>query len=137
MQQTHHATDAWYTASLQVSSKKFSSWAAAQQLLTKLELLMHWEADINNMLELLKDTQHEFGCLPSQTTDEPMPQAPIQIDIELDHSNDHTRMAILVRIARRELETKAVLKTTSMEIRRKLEVAHTVLMHAFWQVGII
>jgi len=112
----------------------------------KLELqqLQSWEADINTMLKLLQDTQHGFGCLPSQTTDEPMLQAAkIQLDIPLDDpssaqkDNVCNRLAILVTLAKSTmtgLENMQMSKANSMEIRRELEAVHTVLMHAFWEV---
>jgi hypothetical protein len=147
MQPTHHATNAWCNAALQMSRKKLPSWAAAaQKLSTKLELqqLQSWEADINNMLKLLQDTQHGFSCLPSQTTDEPMLQAAkTQFDVQLDRTfssqlrNACSRLAALVIFAKSTMtgvENMQTSKANSMEIRRELEVVHTVLMHAFWEV---
>ncbi len=145
MQQTHHATDAWCIASLQMTCKKFPCPAAASQTLgTKLELLQSWEADINKMLKLVQDTQHGFGCLPSQTTDEPTLQAAkIQLDVQLDcpfssqPGNACNRLAVLMTSAKSSmpgLENMHISKADSMHVRRELEAVHTVLMHAFWEV---
>ena len=134
----------WCIASLQMSCKKFSCWAAASRTLgTKLELLESWEADINTMLKLLQDTQHGFSCLPSRTTDEPMLKGAIRFDVPLEHpssfqkGNVYNRLAILVASAESTmtgLKKMQTSKANSMEIWRKLETVHTVLMHAFWEV---
>ncbi len=121
-----------------MSHKSLLSLAAVSRECSKrLELLKQWEADIASMIQLLTDTQRRLES-PGLTKAQ-MQQA--SIDAELDHAFSsrnscvYDRLALLVKTAKSLItgrENMAVSRCDGPEV--ELEMAHAVLMRAFWEV---
>ena len=152
----------FFTNSLQVSHKSLLSLAAvSREFSQRLELLKQWEADIASMIQLLTDTQRrlEFPGL----TDAQMQQASVDAELDLAFSSRNSdvydRLALLVATAEylvagrenmAERENIAGHRNIAghdnmaalMELAShcggpevELEMAHAVLMRAFWDVS--
>ncbi|KAL0020066.1 hypothetical protein WJX79_000254 [Trebouxia sp. C0005] len=122
----------------EVSHKSLFSLATVSQDFSKrLELLKQWEADIASMIQLLMDTQRRLE-LPS-LTDAQTQQA--SIDAGLDcafvtlNSSVYHRLALLVKTAKSLVAGRKDMAASQCGgPEAELEMAHAVLMRAFWDV---
>ncbi|DBA74631.1 TPA: hypothetical protein ACH3X2_009414 [Trebouxia sp. C0005] len=124
----------------EVSHKSLFSLATVSQDFSKrLELLKQWEADIASMIQLLMDTQRRLE-LPS-LTDAQTQQA--SIDAGLDcafvtlNSSVYHRLALLVKTAKSLVAGRKDMAASQCGgPEAELEMAHAVLMRAFWDVSV-